>query len=155
MVAPYFSSTRFGGLYNNNWGAQSANVTRTNVQQTYLMYGVTGRIEVEVAPQGTGNHSGDESSIGFGDFPVALGVQILKDRADSWLSDVRVWVQEIFPTGRYSNLGPTRTGLAGTVGWSYATTLGIAAQKVIWLRGEHFLRYRLNATYGFYSPVTV
>ena len=49
VVQPYFYSTRFGGLYNNNWRLQSAAVTRTNIQQTYLMYGLTSRIDIEVA----------------------------------------------------------------------------------------------------------
>ena len=155
VVEPYFYSTRYGGLYNNNWRAQSASVTRTNIQQTYLIYGVTSRIDVEIAPQWVGNHSQDESSVGFGDFPLQLGVQVLKDRSDSWLSDVRLWVQETFPTGHYNNLSPTTASQLGTGGGSYATTLGVGAQKAIWLTGEHFFRYRFNATYGFYSPVSV
>ncbi len=91
----------------------------------------------------------------FGDFPLQLGVQVLKGRSDSWLPDVRIWVQETFPTGSYNDLSPTTTGRAETGGGSYATTPGVGAQKAIWLTGEHFFRYRLNATYGFYSPVTV
>ncbi|HBH79420.1 MAG TPA: hypothetical protein DDY39_06300, partial [Nitrospira sp.] len=31
----------------------------------------------------------------------------------------------------------------------------LALQKVLRLGGDHVLRYRLNASYGFYSPVTV
>ena len=155
VVEPYFYSTRYGGLYNNNWRVQSASVTRTNIQQTYFMYGVASRIDVEIAPQWVGNHAQDESSVGFGDFPVQLGVQVLKGRSESWLSDVRIWVQETFPTGDYTNLSPTTASRAGTGGGSYATILGVGAQKAIGLTEEHFLRYRLNATYGFYSPVKV
>lgn len=155
VVQPYFYSTRYGGLYNNNWRAQSASVIRTNIQQTYLRYGVTSRIDVEIAPQWVGNHAQDQSSVGLGDFPVQLGVQVLKGRSESWVPDVRVWVQETFPTGDYTNLSPTTASRAGTGGGSYATILGVGAQKAIWVTGERFLRYRLNATYGFYSPVTV
>jgi hypothetical protein len=66
-----------------------------------------------------------------------------------------MWVQEIFPTGRYKDLGPSTTGLGGTGGGSFGTMLGIGVQKAIWLGGDHVFRYRVNATYGFYSPVTV
>jgi hypothetical protein len=31
----------------------------------------------------------------------------------------------------------------------------VAVQKVLRLGGDHVLRYRLNASYGFYSPVSV
>jgi hypothetical protein len=155
VVQPYFYSTRFGGLYNNNWRLQSAGLTRTNTLQTYLWYGLTNRIDVMIAPQWVSNHAGDESSVGFGDFPLQVGFQALRDRADSWLPDVRIWVQETFPTGRFSQLSPTKTGLTGAGGGSFVTTLSIGAQKLIWLTEDHAFRYRLNASYGFHSPVTV
>ena len=155
VVEPYFYSTRFGGLYNNNWQLQSGTTTRTNILQTYFIYGLTNRINVEIAPQWVRTHAQDESSVGFGDFPLQLGFQVMRGRAVSWLHDVRIWVQETFPTGHYTQLSPTKTGLAGTGGGSFATTVGIAAQKMIWLADDHVFRYRLNASYGFYSPVTV
>jgi hypothetical protein len=155
VAEPYFYFTQYGGLYNDNWRLQSATVSRTIIQQTYLIYGVTNRIDVEIAPQWLESSSKGESSAGFGDFPLQLGFQALKGRSDSWLPDVRIWAQEIFPTGRYNHLDPSTTGLGGTGGGSFATTLGIGAQKLIWLRGDHVFRYRVNATYGLYSPVSV
>ncbi|MGH7232512.1 MAG: hypothetical protein ACREJU_14305, partial [Nitrospiraceae bacterium] len=155
VVEPYFYFTRYGGLYNDNWRLQSATVSRTIIQQTYFIYGLTSRMDVEIAPQWLDNNSQGESSSGFGDFPLQLGFQALRGRSDSWLPDVRIWVQQIFPTGRYNNLSPSTTGLAGTGGGSFATTVGIGAQKAIRLTGDHVFRYRVNATYGFYSPVTV
>jgi len=155
MIMPYFYSTRFGGLYNNNWRLQSATVTRTNIQQTLLVYGLTSRIDVEIAPQWVGNHAENESSVGFGDFPLQVGFQALQERVDTWLPNVRIWVQETFPTGHYTELSPTKTGLSGTGGGSFATTLGIGAQKLFWWTEDHVFRARLNVTHGFYSPVTV
>ena len=155
VVEPYFYFTRFGGLYNDNWRLQSETVSRTIIQQTYFIYGVTSRMDLEIAPQWLGNYSQGESSTGFGDFPLQLGFQVWKGRTDSWLPDIRIWVQEMFPTGRYNDLPPSRTGLGGTGGGSFATTLGIGAQKAIWLGDDHVLRCRLNVTYGVYSPVTV
>jgi len=155
VVEPYFYFTRYGGLYNDNWRLQSATVSRTIIQQIYFIYGLTSRMDVEIAPQWLENSSEGESFSGFGDFPLQLGFQALKGGPDSWLPDVRVWVQEIFPTGRANNLSPSTTGLGGTGGGSFATTLGIGVQKAIWLGGDHVFRYRVNATYGFHSPVTV
>ncbi|HKN88231.1 MAG TPA: hypothetical protein VJV04_15310 [Nitrospiraceae bacterium] len=155
VVEPYFYFTRFGGLYNDNWRLQSVTVSRTIVQQTYFIYGLTSRVDVEIAPQWLDTHAQGESSAGFGDLPFALGYQVFRGRSDSWLPDVRIWAQEMFPTGRYTALEPSKTGLGGTGGGSYATTLGIGAQKLIALPEGHFLRYRVNITHGFYTPVTV
>lgn len=155
VAQPFFYFTRYGGLYNDTWRLQSATVSRTIIQQTYFIYGVTNRMDVEIAPQWLENSSEGESLSGFGDFPFQLGFQVMQGDPDSWLPDVRIWVQETFPTGRYNNLSPSMRGLSGTGGGSFATTLGIGAQKAIWLGGNHVFRYRVNATYGFYTPVSV
>lgn len=155
VVEPYVYYTRYGGLYNDNWRLQSATSSRSLTQQTYLIYGLTDLIDVEIAPQWIGNYARGNSSDGFGDLPVQLGVQVWRSPAESRLPDVRIWVQEIFPTGRYSNLSLEAADLERTGGGSYATTFGIALQKAIPLGGEHVLRYRLNATYGIYSSVSV
>lgn len=153
VVEPYFYFTRYGGLYNDNWRLQSATVSHTIIQQTYFIYGLTSWMDVEIAPQWLKNSSDGESFSGFGDFPLQLGFQALRGDPDSWLPDVRLWIQEVFPTGRYNDLPPI--GLGGTGGGSFATTLGIGVQKAIWLGGDHVFRYRVNATYGFHSSVTV
>jgi hypothetical protein len=129
-------------------------VSRSIIQQNYLIYGLTPRIDVEIAPQWLDNQTEGASVAGFGDFPAALGYQLLEAPHDSLIPDVRVWVQELFPTGRYQGLPASSVGLGGTGGGAFATTLGIAAQKVLWL-GSHAFRYRLNVTYGFYSAVAV
>lgn len=155
VVEPYVYYTRYGGLYNDNWRLQSATSSRSLTQQTYFIYGLTDSVDIEIAPQWIGNYARGDSSGGFGDLPLQVGVQAWRSPAQSWMPDVRVWVQEIFPTGRYSDLSPGTADLERTGGGAYATTLGIALQKAIPFGGEHVLRYRLNATYGIYTSVAV
>jgi hypothetical protein len=155
VVQPYFFYTRYGGLYNDNWRLHSATVSRTIIQQTFFIYGLTNRVDIGIAPQWLENSSSRDSLSGFGDLPVQLGFQVLKGDSDSWVPHVLFWVQEVFPTGRYNDLGPSTVDLGGIGGGSFGTTLGLALQNVLRLAGEHVFRYRLNASYGFYSPVTV
>ena len=155
VVQPYFFYTRYGGLYNDNWRLHSATVSRTIIQQTFLIYGLTSRIDIGIAPQWLENSSSRDSISGFGDLPLQLGFPALQGDSNSWLPHVLFWVQEIFPTGRYNDLGPSTVELGGIGGGSFGTTLGVAVQKALRLGGDHVLRYRLNASYGFYLPVTV
>ena len=155
VVQPYFFYTRYGGLYNDNWRLHSATVSRTIIQQTFFIYGLTSRIDIGIAPQWLENSSSRDSISGFGDLPIQLGFQALRGDSNSWLPHVLFWVQEIFPIGRYNDLGPSTVDLGGIGGGSFGTTLGLALQKVLRLGGDHVLRYRLNASYGFYLPVTV
>jgi hypothetical protein len=155
VVQPYFFYTRYGGLYNDNWRLHSATVSRTIIQQTFFIYGLTSWMDIGIAPQWLENSSSRDSISGFGDLPLQLGFQVLRSDAASWLPHVLFWVQEVFPTGRYNDLGPSTMDLGGIGGGSFGTTLGVAVQKVLRLDGDHVLRYRLNASYGFYSPVSV
>jgi len=155
VVQPYFFYTRYGGLYNDNWRLHSATVSRTIIQQTFFIYGLTSRIDIGIAPQWLENSSSRDSVSGMGDLPLQLGFQVLRGDSNSWLPHVLFWVQEIFPTGRYNDLGPSTVNLGGIGGGSFGTTLGVAVQKALRLEGDHVFRYRLNASYAFYSPVTV
>lgn len=155
IIEPYFFYTRYGGLYNDNWRLQSEVQSEAFIQQTYFIYGLTSRIDLEIAPQWLGMYASGESSTGFGDFPLLVGFQAFRSPPHSWWPDVRIWAQEMFPTGRHDDLAPSRSGLGGTGGGSYATTIGIGIQKAIDVDCDHVFRYRVNLTYGFYSPVTV
>ena len=75
VVEPYLYYTRYGGLYNDNWRLQSATTSQSLTQQTYFIYGLTDRLDIEIAPQWIGNHARGDSSGGFGDLPLQLGVQ--------------------------------------------------------------------------------
>lgn len=155
VVEPYLYFTQYGGLYNDTWRLQSANNFRTIVQQNYLIYGLTDRIDLELAPQWLSNRSQGQSSTGFGDFPVALGFQALRGRPGSWVPAIRLWVQEMFPTGRFENLDPIKASVEATGGGSFATTFGAGVQNLFHLGGDHFLRYRFNLTHSLYMPVDV
>ena len=41
VIEPYLYYTRYGGLYNDNWRLQSAALSETVIQQTYVIYGLT------------------------------------------------------------------------------------------------------------------
>jgi hypothetical protein len=155
FIRPYISLNRYGGLYANTWRVQSASVSRTTILGAILPYGLTDRIDIIMSPQWIAKRGEDVSTASFGDFPVSFGFQALRSPSDSWLPDVRLWVQEVFPTGSYTGLSPTTTGVTGTGGGSFGTTLGIAAEKVHWLTGPHFLKMRVNVAHSFYSPVIV
>lgn len=155
VMEPYLYYTRYGGLYNDNWRLQSATTSQSLIQQTYFIYGLTDSLDIEIAPQWIGTHARGDSSGNFGDLPLQVGVQVWRSPAPCWMPDVRLWIQEIVPTGRYSDLSPATADLERTGGGAYATTFGIALQKAIPFGGEHVLRYRLNATYGIYSSVDV
>lgn len=93
----YVYYTQYGGLYNDNWRLQSATTSRNLTQQTYFIFGLTDSLDIELAPQWIGSHARGDSSGSFGDLPLQLGVQAWRSPAQSWVPDIRLWVQEIVP----------------------------------------------------------
>ncbi|MBU6482763.1 MAG: hypothetical protein KGS09_19755 [Nitrospirae bacterium] len=155
VVQPYVYYTRYGGVYTNNWRLQSATTSQNIIEQTYFIYGVTDRFDIELCPQWLQNYSRGETSNGFGDLSLQLGFQAVRPRDDSWAPSVRLWVQELFPTGRFTNLHPGTSLVDATGGGSFATTFGLGIQKPLNLGEGHVLRYRFNVTRTLYTSVSV
>ncbi len=150
----YWLHNRYGGFFNENWRFQSTETTSKNQQVTFLIFGVTKAIDFIVIPQWVGRHDEDDY-VAFGDLPVAIGFQAFQPPEHSWLPSVRVFVQQLFPTGSYQNLAPTSSGTPGSGSGSYGTTLGMAVEKAFHLSKHYFLRTRINLLYSLFQPVDV
>jgi hypothetical protein len=150
----YWLHNEYGGFFNENWRLQSTDTIIKNQQVTFLIFGLTKAIDFIVIPQWVGRHDEDDY-VKFGDLPIAIGFQAFRPLETSWLPWVRVFVQQLFPTGSYQNLAPTTSGTPGSGGGSYATTLGVAVEKAFHLSETHFLRTRVNALYTISQPVDV
>ncbi|MCE0722882.1 hypothetical protein [Legionella resiliens] len=92
---------------------------------------------------------------GIGDYSLALGFQVLRQKENSWLPDLRVVVQEVFPTGRFENLDPQRLGTDQTGLGAYQTYLGFNFQKLLQFHNGRYLRTRLSLVGARFSEITV
>lgn len=92
---------------------------------------------------------------GIGDYSLALGFQVLRQKENSWLPDLRVVIQEVFPTGRFENLDPQRLGTDQTGLGAYQTYLGFNFQKLIQFHNGRYLRTRLSLVGAKFSDINV
>lgn len=97
----------------------------------------------------------DQRGNGIGDYSMALGFQVLRQKENSWTPDLRLVLQEVFPTGRFENLDPNKLGTDQTGIGAYQTYLGFNFQKLIQLSQEHYLRTRLSLVGAKFSDVNV
>lgn len=96
-----------------------------------------------------------QSAHGIGDYSVGFGVQVLKQKEHSWWPDLRVVVQEVFPTGKFDNLSPNKLGVDQTGLGAYQTFLAFNFQKLVEFSNQHYLRSRLSIVGATASKVTV
>ncbi len=116
-----------------------------NVEVTpVLTTGVTSFIDVQASlPLDISWDRGQRGS-GIGDTNLGFGVQILRQKENSWLPDLRIVVQEVFPTGKYQDLNPTHLGTDQTGAGSYQTFVGFNFQRLSEFSNEHYLRTRFS-----------
>lgn len=92
---------------------------------------------------------------GVGDYIIGVGIQVLKQKEDSLIPDLRVTIQEIFPTGKFDNLDPNKLGTDQTGFGAYQTLLGFNFQRLTALPKDHFLRTRFSFLMSKASKVHV
>ncbi len=154
-VEPYLFVTDYFGRYDNHWHAQSVpNVLSIN-PLLFFSVGLSPSIDLQSAPQFYYTRSGGRATIGFGDLPLGLDFQLIKDSPDHWWPAVKLGLIELFPIGKYQNLDPKKNGADILGGGSYVTTIALAASRIYEVGNAHFLDIRFNVQYGIHSPVRV
>lgn len=89
------------------------------------------------------------------DTSAALGIQLVEQKGSPKRADVRILIQETFPTGKYDNLNPALLGTDSTGLGSYQTQIGLNFQYLLEVFNTHYLRTRVILSHLYTSPVTV
>ena len=120
-----------------------------------LTVGITNFLDIQTSiPY---DYSWDRGQHGedIGDFNLGFGIQFLRQKEASWIPDLRVTIQEIFPTGRFDNLNPKKLGTDQTGIGAYQTIVGLNFQRLTQLPNEQYLRTRLSLVGAAISGVNV
>lgn len=91
----------------------------------------------------------------FQDITLILGIQAIKTNNNDWLPNLRIVLQETFPSGKFKNLDPTRFNTDSTGAGAYQTTLGTNFGQMFLLPNGKFLHLLLSLTYTLPSSVNV
>ncbi len=78
----------------------------------------------------------------IGDLSLGLGFQILRQENNPLLPDLRLVIQEVFPTGKFENLNPNGFGTDQTGSGAYQTSIGFNFQRVTTMPNGQSLRSR-------------
>lgn len=120
-----------------------------------LTYGLTNSIDVQWSLPYSINRSQLHTGHNIGDTSITLGYQALKQKPGSWIPDLRITLQEIFPTGRGENLNPFDFGVDVTGSGTYQTVGALNFQKLFQFSELHYLRTRLSLAYLHGQPYTI
>lgn len=150
-IEPYVYIIAYRGNYAPDWKSQSAPIFWSYVFDPYIQFGIAPRVDFTLSVTGEYNKTHGKHSWGLGDSYAALGIQVLDE--STYIPNLKLILQELFPTGHYKHLNPENLLTDGTGGGSYVSTAGIVIAKLISLHPTKYLNLRFTAAISFPSAV--
>ena len=119
----------------------------------FLETGLVSWMDVAFLVQTQTNWQNGQSGGGIGDVQLTPGFKVYQQTR--YIPQVKIFIQETFPTGAYDNLNPYKNGLDATGGGSYKTQIGFIVGKLFLWQYQNPLRVRMSMGYTMASPVSV
>lgn len=151
----YAFYTENTGRFDRHWKLIESPSSQSIQINPLFSYGLTSNMDLQFSLPYTINRSQGQSGKHIGDVFALLGFQALEQKESAWRPDLRLTIQQIFPTGRFDDLNPTNLGTDVTGVGSYQTTFGLNFQHLNTLFQRYYLRKRLSLTYLYAAPVHI
>jgi len=148
-ILPTVSVLSTYGLYDSNWKLKNADTIWAITPSLDFQFATTENTGVEIFTSFTSNFLEGKSTTRMLDTFLFLGYQALHDQKDSWVPDLRIFFETIFPTGKHDRLDPTRETLDFYGQGAYFFGPNIAYQKLFYLPNNFFL---LHLSIGYFFP---
>lgn len=149
----YFTSIPGSDKVNRSSKLVTTSASSNTVINPIFTYGLVKGLDAELSLPYAINFNRGQVGKYIGDVAVQLGWQIVEQEKSPWHTDVRITLQEIFPSGPYQKLNPVFAGTDGTGTGSYQTLLGLNLQHVHHLGKLFYLRTRLSLSYLYATSV--
>ena len=143
------------GRYDNSGTIIHTPLFRSFVTNPILTHGFTDWLDVQLTVPYVFNSTLGVNYNRLTDITTALGIQLVEQKGSPKRADVRILIQETFPTGKFENLNPGFLGTDSTGLGSYQTQVGLDLQYLLEVFKTHYLRTRLILTHLYAAPVTV
>lgn len=143
------------GSYDKAGNIKHSRIFRTFVANPILTQGFTDWLDVQLTLPYAFNSTRGVNYDHVADTSVAFGVQLAEQKGSPKRMDVRLLIQETFPTGKYNRLNPSFIGTDSTGLGSYQTLIGLNLQYLKELYNSHYLRTRLILSRLYATSVNV
>ena len=150
---PTFQATNNHASFDSRRKSRSIDDNLNLNQNLQLGYGLFNRVDTTFTIEGNYNEQSHKEYVTFGDSSIKISFSLTKEYP--YIPAMKISFKEVFPTGKYQNLDPSKIGLDSSGNGSFTSEFGFNISKVFWFWPTHPMQSRLAFTYGFPSKVRV
>ncbi len=143
------------GRYNGSGKVNSTPLFQTVLISPFFSHGYTEWLDVQVNLPYVFNQVDGKSYNRLADTSIGFGFQLVEQNKAHWLPDIRFYLQETIPTGKFDQLNPALAGADATGVGGYRTLFAFNIEHLIEIYNSHYLRSRLNLSRLTSSSVEV
>ncbi len=144
-----------GGQYNQSGVFVPTPRFRSRVANPILGHGFTDWLDAQIIVPYAYNSTLGANYQHLTDVSAVIGLQVLEQKDSRIKPNLRVTVQQVFPTGRFERLNPQFFGTDATGYGSYQTIVAFNFQHLAEVFQSHYLRTRLSLSHLYAGPVTI
>lgn len=154
-IQPFVFGTIEYGSYSSHWSPQK----RNHIDKYDLLItaetGITHSLDVTLLTHGFYSQFGSQHSWLYGDTKVLFGWQILHDKRENWIPDMRLLFGESFPTGKYQRLNLSKDGSDSSGSGAYSSIFILVLAKTFFAFPKHPFNLNVNLYYILSAPTKV
>lgn len=154
-IQPYLFVLDSSAEYDSSWHHHSKNTTLSINCLTYLQFGILNFLDGTLKLTGFYNNTKNKNVIEFGDTTFELGFQLLREKKNSKIPNIRLVISQRFPTGKYKNLNPNNLKIDAVGIGCYETFLSLNTSKIVYWIKKHPTNFRFSLSYSLPSKTHV
>ncbi len=143
------------GVYDEQKRIRKLDFYKSVIFNPIITHGFTDWLDIQLATPYMYNASRGSSYAHIADTALAFGIQLWEQNESTKSLDIRLLIQETFPTGRFNSLSPLKHGTESTGLGARQTQVGLNLQYLVNIYNEHYLRSRAVISHTFSNPVDV
>lgn len=132
------------GAYLSDWKSIDVPDYTSNKYLIPIWIGMTSWMDIQLVFASTWKHVNGVSSFTFNDFRVEFDFQLLEDTKTNRLPGIKLYLSEVFPTGRYENLDPEKLLTDSGGDGSYETIIGAVITRTVEMKNCRYFSWRIN-----------
>lgn len=154
-LEPYLYGGVNYGNYTNNWSLNKAGQFGVINVQLYGYIGITKSFQIDFTLEEQSIFFNNQSTTNLSDSFLGFGFQLLWQKKTNSNPNMRILIGEVFPTGKYQNLGSTFNGNNTTGNGSYGTMGALIIEKTFFIDPCHPFNINLNLIYTYFAPTRI